>query len=810
MERLRLSIRGVVQGVGFRPFVHRLACELGLGGWVRNSPQGVTVEVEGPRETLELFLSRLVQERPAHSSIQSLETTWLDPLGHQEFTIQPSEHVGPVRALVLPDIATCDDCLRELFDPADRRFAYPFINCTHCGPRYSIITALPYDRPHTTMAGFVMCAACQAEYHDPANRRFHAQPNACPRCGPHLELWSAEGRRLASSRPPEGRNDSSAAAAATLGLLRQVADALRSGAIVAVKGLGGFHLVVLARLEEAVQRLRQRKHREAKPFALMFPSVAQIRQVCRLEPTELRVLTGPEAPIVLLRRHARPDPGGPQIAPAVAPGNPSLGVMLPYTPLHHLLLRELAEPVVATSGNLSDEPICTDEQEALERLGGIADLFLVHNRPIARHVDDSVVRVVEGRELLLRRARGYAPLPVPLPVRAASGPPATSETPPSVLAVGAHLKNTVGLAIGRDAFLSQHIGDLETEAAERAFRSVVRDLPRLYNAPPAVVICDLHPDYLSTRHALRMAHPGQTAAAHPAAPQPSFCRAVQHHLAHVLAVLVENELEPPVLGVAWDGTGLGWDGTVWGGEFFRVARGQATRVATFRQFRLPGGDVAVREPRRTALGLLYELCREDPTLEPRARDCCRRWFTAQETALLWRMAEAGIHAPWCSSVGRLFDAVACLVGLRSRSQFEAQAAMDLEFCVDAEAAWAPYPLPVREPRAPGGPRELDWGPLIRSILTEVATGVSPAVVATRFHQSLVAAIVAVARLESCEAVLLGGGCFQNQWLLAWSVRQLRSSGFRPYWPQRVPPNDGGIALGQLAAHRLGLDQPCSR
>ena len=820
MERLRLSIRGVVQGVGFRPFVHQLATGLGLAGWVRNSPQGVTLEVEGPRSVLETFLQRLVEERPAHSSIQSLETLWLDPVGHQGFLIQPSEQQGPVKALVLPDIATCFECLRELFDPADRRFAYPFINCTHCGPRYSIITALPYDRPHTTMSRFVMCAECRAEYTDPANRRFHAQPNACARCGPHLELWSPQGRLLASGKPEPEVHPQIASAPATLALIRQVSEALRAGAIVAVKGLGGFHLMVLARLEEAVQRLRQRKHRESKPFALMFPSLAQVQQVCAIGPAEARLLSGPEAPIVLLARRKSADPAAPVIAASVAPGNPYLGIMLPYTPLHHLLLRQLGEPVVATSGNLSDEPICTDEHEALERLAGIADLFLVHNRPIARHVDDSVVRIIQGREMLLRRARGYAPLPVPLPAM----PPHPGRSLPVTLAVGAHLKNAIGLGVENYAFLSQHVGDLETEAAEQAFLAVSRDLPALYGVRPDLFVADLHPDYMSTRHARRMAQAQGGLQPSHAAPGQSTYLAVQHHLAHVLAVMTENEVDPPVLGVAWDGTGLGWDGTVWGGEFFLVTRERAVRVGGFRPFRLPGGDAAVREPRRTALGVLHALGQDAPELQAELLDRARGWFEPATFRVLWTMLERGLHSPWCGSVGRLFDAVAALAGLRLESRFEGQAAMELEFSVEPDLGCLPYPLPLREvPLSPaetlpgstpsGPPLQriqrilMDWGPLLAELHADLRKGEPVALLATRFHRALVTAVVSVARWQQVPSVVLGGGCFQNRWLLEWTIEALRKAGFRPYWPQRVPPNDGGIALGQLAAQRLGFAQP---
>ena len=471
-KRLKLAIRGAVQGVGFRPFVFRLAGELGLKGWVNNSPQGVSIEAEGGPAELEQFRLRLEAEQPPHSFIQSLEAAWLDPVGYAGFEIRASQRGGSKRALILPDIATCPDCLGEIFDPGDRRWFYPFTNCTHCGPRFSIIESLPYDRGNTSMKKFAMCNQCQAEYEDPRDRRFHAQPNACPRCGPRLELWDSQGRLLAGGSTPASAGQPECRPGAPA-VLAAAADTIRAGRIVAVKGLGGFHLVVAAREEPAVARLRQLKHREEKPFALMFPSVDAVRTVCDASTAEERLLRCPEAPIVLLRRLPAPRlaPGTDGLAPSIAPGNPCLGVMLPYTPLHHLLLSLLAGPVVATSGNLSDEPICTTEAQALERLGGIADAFLVHDRPIVRHVDNSIVRMMMGRELVLRRARGYAPLPVPL--SAECGVRSAECSGRAVLGVGAHLKNTVALSAGPQAFISQHIGDLETEPAYEAFREAI-------------------------------------------------------------------------------------------------------------------------------------------------------------------------------------------------------------------------------------------------------------------------------------------------------------------------------------------------
>ncbi|MBI5685271.1 MAG: carbamoyltransferase HypF [Verrucomicrobia bacterium] len=748
-QRLSVTIRGAVQGVGFRPFVFRLAEELGLTGWVNNSAQGVFIEVEGRREQLQSFLLRIPREKPPRAFIQSLESSWLDPIGFAKFEIRESDAAGAKTALILPDIATCPECLREVFDSANRRHRYPFTNCTHCGPRFSIIESLPYDRPNTTMKRFAMCESCRAEYENPRDRRFHAQPNACPACGPQLELWDRAGKVLAQ------RNTA----------LQQAAEAIRRGEIAAVKGLGGFHLLVDARNEQAVRRLRELKHREEKPFALMAPSLAAVQALCEVSETEERLLTSPESPIVLLRR--RGDAGG--ITEVVAPGNPCLGVMLPYTPLHHLLLAELGFPVVATSGNLAEEPICTDERDALQRLGGMADIFLVHDRPIARHVDDSIVRVVMDREMVMRRARGFAPLPIHL---------ARQLLPPQ-LAVGAHLKSSLALAVGGDVFISQHIGDLESTAAFDAFQRVAGDLERLYDARPVSVACDLHPDYLSTKFARQLGVP---------------VREVQHHFAHVVSCMAENELEGPVLGVAWDGTGYGTDGTIWGGEFFRATRHEFERVAHLRQFRLPGGDSAVREPRRCAAGVLYEIFGD--TLFGEGAPAVVKGFSRPELQIVWQMLHKHLNAPVTSSAGRFFDAVAAIAGLRQEMRYEGQAAMELEFAAEAAGTDEAYPFAIRDGQSPW---VIDWEPMIRAMLDDVAENEPVSRLAAKFHNALAEMIVAVARRVSREQVVLSGGCFQNRYLTERAVRRLEQENFRAYWHQRVPPNDGGIALGQLVA-----------
>jgi hydrogenase maturation protein HypF len=760
--RLRLEVSGAVQGVGFRPFVYRLATELGLVGWVNNSPQGAVVEVEGEAGRITELLRRLPAEKPRPCVLHRLTPTVLPPAGYTCFEVRDSSGSGQKTAVILPDLATCADCLRELFDPANRRFRYPFTNCTNCGPRFSIVEELPYDRPRTTMKHFPMCPACRAEYDNPADRRFHAQPNACPDCGPHLQWWDAAGNVQAT-------HDEALLAAA---------DALRRGAIVAAKGLGGFHLLVDARNQEAVQRLRQRKRREAKPFGLMFPSLEAVRLHCLVSSVEEQLLTSPEAPLVLLRRRR-----GTTVADAVAPGNPYLGIMLPYTPLHHLLLAELGFPIVATSGNLSEEPICIDENEARTRLAGIADAFLVHNRPIARQADDSVVRVVLGREMVLRRARGYAPFPIAVP-----------RPLPPILAVGAQQKNTLAVSVGpasragpecRSAsgtypgcqvVISQHVGDLDTPLALEAFRRVAADLPRLYEVTPGTVVCDRHPDYHSTRHAETMGLPVVS---------------VQHHHAHVRAGMAEHGLSGPVLGVAWDGTGLGMDGTIWGGEFLRVTERGFERVAHLRTFRLPGGERAVREPRRTALGLLYEILGED--LFDRDDLPPLRSFSAAERGVLRGMLRNGVHSPWTSSAGRLFDGVSALLDIRQRVNFEGQAAMELEFALEGSEAGHTYPFDIDDAGA------IDWRPMIQAILDDRADSTASAVIARRFHDTLAEIIVAVAMQSRENSVVLTGGCFQNAYLLERAATRLRDSGFQVYWPERIPPNDGGIALGQVLA-----------
>ena len=742
---------------------------------MRNDVRGVEVEVEGERGALEAFRARIEDEAPPRAVVRSVAAEWLAPAGFGSFEIRKSDGLGEKIVSVLPDVATCDDCLRELRDPSDRRHRYPFLNCTNCGPRFTIVRALPYDRPNTTMARFALCPDCRREYEDPRDRRFHAQPTACPACGPRLVLRDAAGGTLCSG-------DAALPAAAR---------ALLEGRVVAVKGLGGFHLCCDARNEAAVARLRERKVRRAKPLALMVRDLDAARALCEVTAAAARWLLSPEAPILLLPRL----PGAP-VAPNVAPESTRLGVMLPATPLHHLLLAAVDAPLVATSGNLSDEPIAIDEREALERLGGIADLFLVHDRPVERHVDDSVAWL-RGDELqLLRRARGFAPLPIPVPAAL-----------PPVLAVGAHLKNAVGLGLGSEVVLSQHVGDLETPEALGAFERVIADLLRLWDAAPVAIAHDLHPDYLSTRWALRAAAGDESEGPLPpallAAAREGRLRLVpvQHHHAHLASCLAENGVAGAALGVTWDGTGYGTDGTVWGGEFLLGDATGFTRVASLRPFRLPGGDAAVKEPRRPALAMLLELLGE--TALSREELAPVAAFTVAERALVARMVATGARSPVTTSAGRLFDAVAALLGLHPRAAFEGQAAMALEALADPGVRDA-YPFPLLPGPRDGAPATLDWGPLLLALLEDGRRGASPSLRSARFHNALADGIADVARLSGSPRVALSGGCFQNRLLLERTCARLAADGFEVLTHRLVPPNDGGIALGQVLVAGVGV------
>lgn len=738
----RIEIHGAVQGVGFRPFIFRLASDLGLDGWVLNDANGVFIEVDADPGRIDSFVQRIRTELPAVASIDELRVEIGEPHGHRGFSIRASEGGGEPTAIILPDLATCTDCFTDIADDGDRRHRYSFTNCTNCGPRFSIVRELPYDRPNTTMAGFAMCPECRAEYDDPLDRRFHAQPTACPRCGPHLG-WRGEGTA-----------DGDGA------IVTHAAEVLRRGGIVALKGLGGYQLLADATYPDAVARLRARKHRPTKPFAVMVQDVEAASAIVDLSPADRAALTSPQAPIVLADR----EPSG--IVAEVAPGNPTLGVMLPTTPLHLLVATAVGRPLVATSGNLTDEPICTDDHEAARRLAGIADGYLVHDRPIERHVDDSVVRSIDGEVRMLRRARGYAPLPI-----------AFRSPLPAILAVGAHLKNTIAVTVGRNAFISQHIGDLETAEADRAFRRVIDDLTRMYGVDPEIVAHDLHPAYRSTAYAEdRDRFVDATRVA------------VQHHHAHLASCLVDNDHTGPALGVTWDGTGHGPDGTVWGGEFLLGDATGFERTAHLHPFSLPGGEVAVREPRRSAASALLEAGLPLGTTQPGLES-----FAPDELRILQSMMDRGLNTPRTTSAGRLFDAVAAILGVGTRSTFEGEAAIALEHA--ATATDHRYDIPIT---SGNGGHVVDWRPLIHRIVEDRADGVDVATIAGRFHSSLASAIVDVASLVGHPVVALTGGCFQNRLLTEQTASRLRTAGFEVLLHRRVPPNDGGISLGQVA------------
>ena len=764
-RRVGVLISGTVQGVGFRPHVYRLALSLELAGFVRNDKQGVAVEVEGEPGAVQAFVTRVASEAPPIARIEHLTVQDLPLRGMAEhgFTIEASSDVGAMRASITPDLATCSACVREIFDPRDRRFRYPFTNCTSCGPRFTIVRGTPYDRANTTMAAFVMCAACQAEYDDPLNRRFHAQPNACPQCGPTIEL-------VDRTRHPvslEAARDAMAAAAR----------ALANGAIVAVKGLGGFHLACRADDETAVRALRDRKHRADKPFALMARDLEQVAALVALDPEERALLSSPEHPIVLARRRSAG-----RVADAVAPGHRDLGVMLPYTPVHHLLLADVGAPLVMTSGNVSDEPIAFENDDALRRLGGLADLFLLHNRPIATRVDDSVMRLVRvgGRRqpLMLRRSRGY--VPVSLPVN--PGPP--------LLATGAELKNTFAVAKDGRAWVSHHIGDLENLETLNSFEAGIEHFRMLFEVTPERVTHDLHPGYFSTRYALE-----RTAFACPP-------RGVQHHHAHLAACLAEYGESGPAVGAIYDGTGYGTDGTIWGGEILVGAAGRFERAAHLWPVRLPGGAAAIWQPWRMACAWLLEAsgtAADPPAIPPALMPYVepRRWRAVAA------LARSGEHAPVATSIGRLFDAVAALCGIRHQVNYEGQAAIELELAADPDAR-EPYPFPLQRRDAV---TLLDARPLVAAIARDALAGCPVAAIAGRFHETVATTTVQVVRdvaeRHGMKTVVLSGGVFQNVLLLERTSAGLQSLGYRVLVPQDLPVNDGGIAYGQIAVAGSG-------
>lgn len=743
-----MRINGIVQGVGFRPFVYGLATRLGLAGHVGNDVDGVFIEVEGPVADVEAFLAAVRRDAPPLARVERVTTAETEPNGIHGFSIVPSEPGGGKRTLVSADSAVCADCLRELGDAADRRFGYPFINCTNCGPRFTIVRDVPYDRPMTTMAGFPLCAACAAEYHDPADRRFHAQPTCCPDCGPRLRLQDTAGRELPGD-PIAG-----------------TAALLREGRVLAIKRIGGYHLAALAANEQATAMLRRRKHREDKPFAVMVSDMDAAAGLCDVDAAGRESLMSRRRPIVLLPRLADAP-----IAAAVAPGTRQLGLLLPYTPLHHLLLAAVAAPIVLTSGNVSDEPIAYTDRDAFERLGGIADAFLIHDRPIHIRTDDSVVRPWRGRESVLRRSRGFVPEPVKLPWTA----------PRPLLACGAELKNTFCLAKDQYAFISHHIGDLENFETLRSFTDGIVHFGRLFDIDPALVAHDLHPEYLSTKHASELAELSGVELV-----------GVQHHHAHIASCLADNGEAGPVLGVAFDGTGFGDDGTIWGGEFLLADLTTYERVGHLAPVPMPGGAAAVRQPWRMAAAYLDQAFDGSP---PQELVVVRR--NASSWATVTEIARRGVASPPTSSAGRLFDAVSAVLGVRDAVHYEGQAAIELEQLADPAERGA-YPASV----SGAGPLVVAGTDLVRAVAEDVTRGVAPPVVAARFHNGMAEVVVrcCVSLRESTGVgtVAVSGGVFQNLLLLDRTVDLLNERGFRVLTHARVPTNDGGISLGQAA------------
>jgi hydrogenase maturation protein HypF len=753
-----IRVRGVVQGVGFRPFVYRLALSHGLRGWVCNTSGDVRIEVEGDAGAIDRFLSGLRSDPPPLSRIEEIHSEEIEPRGHGPFEIRESLSEEGRFQRMSPDIATCRDCREELFDPRDRRYRYPFINCTHCGPRLTIIKDIPYDRPKTTMAAFRMCADCRREYEDPLDRRFHAQPNCCPKCGPSLAMVDREGRDTGGGDP-----------------VFDAAGRLRRGEIIGLKGIGGFLLACDATKDGVVEELRRRKKRPSKPFAVMLAGLEEARELCALSRAEEELLASPRSPIVLLglRKEGL-------VSRTVAPGLKDLGVMLPYTPLHHLLMRAVAGPLVMTSGNLSEEPIIAEDKEALDKLSSIADGFLVHDRPIYAPCDDSVVLIEDAKPRVIRRARGYAPDPLILDFDASE-----------VLACGAEMKSTFCVTKGRYAFLSQHVGDMENLETQERFELLLDLYRRMYRLEPRIVAHDLHPDYLSTRLAMELKEKDEGLALVP----------VQHHHAHVASCVAENHLELPVLGIAFDGTGYGPDQTIWGGEFLLLRKmDKADRVGHLQRVPLPGGDAAIRKPYRMAISYLTSLLGEEILQRvPRLRE----GKAEKELSFLIRQIKTRTHSPLTSSAGRLFDAVAAVIGVRERVDYEGQAAMELEtVCSKAPARGEAYPFRIEE-------RDGTWVPLLGelflAIVDDLSGGVAAPTISARFHLTVALMIARtaglIARSTGVRQVALSGGTFQNRLLVGLTRTLLEEEGFQVATHHEIPCNDGGLSLGQaVVAH----------
>lgn len=761
--RFKIEIRGKVQGVGFRPFIYRLASIYDLKGYVCNSLPGVLIDVEGDEESLKNFISSIYTNKPEISFISGLEYSELDLIGYSEFKIIESKTDGKFNIIIPPDIAVCSECLNEMFDKNNRRYLYPFINCTNCGPRYSIIESMPYDRENTSMKIFNMCNECRAEYENPFDRRFHAEPIACPVCGPKLQLWDKNGFCLI-----EGNE-----------VISYAAELILKGNIVALKGIGGFQLIVDASNSDAIKRLRVRKQRSEKPFALMFPNYNYVEEICYVSTLEKRALLSNESPIVLLKRKNIDQK---IISDECAPHNPYLGIMLPYSPLHHLLMNKLNKPVVATSGNLSEEPICIENEEALIRLKNIADYFVVHNRPIVRHVDDSIVRIINNKQVILRRARGFAPLPILIDEKVSSEK--------EILALGSHIKNTIAIKKNNAIILSQHIGDLSTSETYNAFIKTINNLTELNKLSlNPLILCDIHPEYLSTKY-------GESISKN--------IIHIQHHYAHVAACKLENEVEGLALGISWDGTGYGLDGNIWGGEFFIVDENKAIHIGQFKTFPLPGGEIAIREPRRTLAGILFEIF--NYSLNNNQLRFLLNSFTINELEIIKKAVINKINTPQTSSVGRLFDAFSSLLNICHISSYEGQAAMMLEFTADEKINESyGYEIIFKDKII------IDWQKIFLEAMSDIDNGVSKFIIAAKFHNTLANIILEVAKITNSNKVLLSGGCFQNKLLTEKTIELLSNNNIKVYCHQKIPPNDGGISAGQIAAYLLtkGKISSCS-
>ncbi|MCF6154327.1 MAG: carbamoyltransferase HypF [Candidatus Brocadia sp.] len=757
LERIQISVRGLVQGVGFRPFIYNLATKFSLAGFVQNDTNGVFIDVEGRNESIKEFLDHLMKSPPPHVIIEDIRYRSFPPKGYKEFVIEESAIKEGDTTIVSADISICQDCFNEMHDPTERRYRYPFINCTNCGPRFTIIKNTPYDRANTTMSSFTMCPDCRKEYYDPQNRRFHAQPNACPVCGPQLTLYSSKGLKVHTLDP-----------------LSTVCTLLKEGKIVAVKGIGGYHLVCDAMNSMAVSLLRKRKNRNDKPFAVMMENIGTIRQFCHMNGKEETLLLSAQKPIVLLRKTGRC-----ALSPEVAPEHKYLGVMLPYTPLHYLLLNESGLPLVMTSGNMRDEPIVYNDSSAFARLKGIADYFLMHDREIFIRCDDSVVRVNEDKETIIRRSRGYAPFPLRLQY--------TITRP--ILACGAFLKNTFCLAHGNHAFISHHIGDLENTESLHSYELSIEHYKDLFSIEPEIIAYDLHPEYLSTKYALTQS-------------DNILKIGIQHHHAHIVSGMAENGISHKVIGVAFDGLGYGDDGNLWGGEFLIADLSGYERVGYLDYVPMPGGEQAIKEPWRMALSYLYQIYGDaisQSSLLPPLQ------FAAQakkNLAILFKMLSHRINSPLTSSMGRLFDSVASILGLQHSVNYEGQAAIKLELIADEyETGSYPFYIDVIEGARFSMPLHIvQWWQIIEHIVNDLKSKTANSVISAKFHNTIVNTALQVCTiLRGClglNDVVLSGGVFQNNFLSSRLIRELCSNGFKVYFHQKIPCNDGGISLGQ--------------